>query len=87
MEAVVINPRQIQNTPTIKLRGKVPPFYISIENHDVALCNCLVDIGVKNNIMPLVVMEVLGMSCTKYFETCKSICETDSRQVPTYGEI
>jgi hypothetical protein len=69
IEAVVANPKQSQNTSVIKLRGKVPPFYISIENHDVALHNCLVDTGMTNNIMPLAVMEALGMSCTRYYET------------------
>jgi hypothetical protein len=34
MEVVVISLNQRQNTSTIKLRGKVPPLYISIENHD-----------------------------------------------------
>jgi len=33
------------------------PLYISIENHDVALHNCLVDTDAKNNIIPLMVME------------------------------
>jgi hypothetical protein len=37
--------------------------------------------------MPLVVMEALGMSCTKYYETGESIYAIDSRKVPTYGEI
>jgi hypothetical protein len=41
------------------LRGKIPPFYISIENHDVALHNCLVDTGATNNIMPVAGM-ILG---------------------------
>jgi hypothetical protein len=62
-------------------------FYISIENHDVALHNCLVDTGAQNNIMPLEVMEALGMSCTKYYETSERIYAIDSRKVPTYGEI
>jgi hypothetical protein len=87
IEAVVASPKQSQNTSAIKLRGKVPPFYISIENHDVALHNCLVDTGATNNIMPLAVMEALGMSCTRYYETGESIYAIDSRQVPTYGEI
>jgi hypothetical protein len=73
IEAVIANPKQIQNTSVVKLRGKVPPFYISIENHDVALHNCLVDTGATNNIMPLEVMEALGMSCTRYYETGESI--------------
>jgi hypothetical protein len=37
--------------------------------------------------MPLAVMEALGMSCTKYYETGESIYAIDSRKVPAYGEI
>ena len=66
MEVVVINLKQIYNTSTVNLRGKIPPFYISIENHDVALHSCLVDTGATNNIFPLAIMEALGMNCTKY---------------------
>jgi ribonuclease HI len=69
------------------LRGKIPPFYISIANHDVALHNCLVDNDVTNNIIPVAVMEALGMNYTKYYETGEIIYAIDSRQVPTYGEI
>jgi hypothetical protein len=63
------------------------PFYISIENHVVSLHSCLVDMSATNNIMSLVVMEALGMSCTKYYETVESIYAIDSRKVPSYGEI
>jgi hypothetical protein len=87
IEAVEASPKQSQSTSTIKLRGKVPPFYISIENHDVALHNCLVDTGMTNNIMPLAVMEALGMSCTRYYETSEIIYAIDSRQVSAYGEL
>jgi len=87
IEVVVTNPRRDQNQPTAKLRGKIPPFYISIENHDVALHTCLVDTGATNIIMPLEVMEKLGINCTKYYETSESIYAIDSRQVPSYGEI
>jgi len=85
-EAIVTSPKQIPNQSTTKLRGKIPPFYICIENHDVAMHNCLVDTGVTNNIMPLEVMEALGMSCTKCYETDESIYAIDSRKVPVYGE-
>jgi hypothetical protein len=87
MEVVVISLKQSQNTSTINMRGKIPPFYISIENHDASLHNCLFDIGTTNNIIPLVVMEELGMSCTKYYEIEESIYAIDSIKVPTYGEI
>jgi hypothetical protein len=86
-KVVVISPKQSHNTSTVKLRGQIPHFYMSIENHDVELHNFLVDTGATNNIMPLAVMEALGMSCTKYYETGESIYAIDSRQVPAYGEI
>jgi len=69
------------------MRGKIPPFYVSIENHDVTLHNYLVDTSMTNNIMPLEVMESFGMSCTKYYETDESIYAIDFRKVPSYGEI
>jgi hypothetical protein len=72
---------------TAKLKGNILPYYISIENNDVALHNCLVDTGVKNNIMPLAVMEALGMSCIKYYENGERIYAIDSRKVLEYGEI
>jgi hypothetical protein len=87
IEVVVTNSKLQQNISAVKPRGKVPPFYITIENHDVVLHNCLVDSGATNNIMPLSVMEALGMGCTKYYETGESIYAIDSRKVPTYGEI
>jgi hypothetical protein len=85
IEATVINTKQ-QYVP-VKPRGKIPPFYISLENHDLKLHNCLVDSGATNNIMPLSIMEALGMECTKYYETGESIYAIDSRKVPAYGEI
>jgi hypothetical protein len=86
-EAFITSLKKSLNQSTAKLRGKTPPFYISIENHDVSLHNCLVDIGVTNNIMPLVVMEELGMRCTKYYENGESIYTINSRKVSAYGEI
>jgi hypothetical protein len=85
MEVVITTPKQNQSLSNAKLRGKIPPFYISIENHDVALHNYLVDIGAKNNIMPLAVIDALGMKCTKYYETDKRIYAIDSRKVSAYG--
>jgi hypothetical protein len=52
MEVVVIHSKQQQSYSLAKPRGKVPPFYITIENHDVVLHNCLIDSGATNNIMP-----------------------------------
>jgi hypothetical protein len=87
VEAIITSPKQSQSPSTTKMRGKILSFYISIENHDVTLHNCLVDTGVKNSIIPLIVMEALGMSCTKYYETGERIYAIDSRKVSAYGEI
>jgi hypothetical protein len=86
MEVVASGSRQQQSNLN-RTKGKVPPFYLTIENHDVVLHNCMVDTGATNNIMPLSVMEALGMGCTKYYETGERIYAIDSRKVPAYGEI
>jgi hypothetical protein len=86
-EVVITSPKQSQSPSIAKMRVKILPFYISIENHDVALHNCLVDTGVTNNIIPLEFMEALGMSCTMYHEIGESIYAIDSRKVPAYKEI
>jgi hypothetical protein len=87
VEVVVTSLKQSQNKSSVKLSGKIPPFYMSIENHDVALHDCLVYTGATNNIMPLAVIEASSMNCTKYYETGDSIYAIDSRQVPTYSEV
>jgi hypothetical protein len=87
VEADVTSPKQSHKKSITKLRGKILSFYISIENHDVALHNCLVDTSTTNNIMPLVVMEALGMNCTKYYESGEIIYVIASRKVSSYGEI
>jgi len=40
-----------------------------------------------NNIMPLSVMESLGLECTKYYEFRENIYAIDSRKVLSYAEI
>jgi hypothetical protein len=87
MEVAVINSKQQQNYSSAKPKPKVPPFYITIENHEVVLHNCLIDSGATNNIMPLSVMQALRMECTRHYETGESIYAIDSRKVPAYGEI
>jgi hypothetical protein len=53
----------------------------------VVLHNLLIDIIATNDIMPLSVIETLGMGCTKYYEIGESIYAIDSRKVSAYGEI
>jgi hypothetical protein len=56
MEAIASNSKQQKNISTTRPKGKVPHFYINIENHDVVLHNCMNDTRATNNIMPLSVM-------------------------------
>jgi len=56
MDVTVINSKQQQSYYLAKPKAKVPPFYITIENHKVVLHNRLIDNGATNNIMPLSVM-------------------------------
>jgi hypothetical protein len=65
IEAVVMNTRKQWNITLVRPRDKVPPFYISLSNQYFKLHNCLVDSGNTNNIMPLSMMEALGMECMK----------------------
>jgi hypothetical protein len=87
MEVAVINSKQQQSYSLTKPRGKFPPFYITIENHDVALHNYLIYSGATNNVVPLSVMQGLGMECTRHYETGESVYAINSRKVLAYGEI
>jgi hypothetical protein len=87
MKFVVINSKKKQIYSSAKPRGKVPPFYIAIENHDVLLHKCLIDSGDTNNIMSLSVMQALGMECMRNYNTGESIYAIDSRNFPAYEEI
>jgi hypothetical protein len=69
-----MNTKTKQNIVISGPKAKVPPFYISLENHYFTLHNCLVDSRATKNIMPFFVMESLGMECTKYYEICEIIC-------------
>jgi hypothetical protein len=53
MEVAVINSKQKQSYSLAKPKLKVPPFYITIENHEFAFHDCLIHSGATNNIIPL----------------------------------
>jgi hypothetical protein len=86
MEVVASALRQQQSNLN-RTKGKVPHFYLTIENHVVILYNCVVDTRATNNIMPLSIMEALGMGYTKYYEIGEIIYAIDSRKFLGYGEI
>jgi hypothetical protein len=58
VEATIMNNQQQCIAPLMKTRGKIPPFFVSLETLELILHNCMVDSGATNNIMPLSIMEV-----------------------------
>ena len=41
--------------------GPIPPFYVSLNIHEKILHNTMLDSGASHNLMPKVVMEILGL--------------------------
>lgn len=48
--------------------GTVSPFYVSLNIHDKILHNAMLDFGASHNLMPKVVMEILGLEITKPYK-------------------
>lgn len=55
-----------------------PPFYISINIHDMTLHNAMLDSGASYNLMPKVIMERLGLQVTRPY---KDLFSFDSKRV------
>ena len=61
-----------------------PPVYLSLNIHDKMLHNCLLDLGSSHNIMPMKVMDELGLQVTKEYHDLYTF---DSRKVKCIGLI
>ena len=48
--------------------GVVPPFYVSLNIHDKILHNVMLDSGASHNLIPKVVMDILGLEITKPYK-------------------
>ena len=78
--------------PTIVLGPKiketedeyVPPFYLSLNVHDMILHNDLLDSGASHNIMPKVVVDSFGLEINRPY---KDLYSFDSRKVRCLGLI
>lgn len=59
----------LEDHPTIYLgprledeqNEEVPPFYVSLSIHDMTFHNVMLDLGASHNIMPKVIMEMMGL--------------------------
>jgi hypothetical protein len=53
-------------------------------DNELSLHNCMLDSRESTNVMPLKVMEMLGLRTTK---TCRIVCSMDAREVKAFGII
>ena len=61
-----------------------PPFYITLELQNIHLHNCLYDSGASHSLMPLAVMEKLGLDITRPY---KNLYSFYSKRVQCLGMI
>ena len=83
-----------KENPTIILGSKidsvdsedkeVPPFYMSLNVHDMVLHNDMLDSGASHNLSPKGVVESLGLEITR---TYKDLYSFDSKRVKCLGLI
>ena len=81
-----------EDNPTIILGSKidnmdnedeeVPPFYMSLNIHDMVLHNAMLDSGASHNLMPKGVVEILGLEITRPY---KDLYSFDSKRVKCLG--
>ena len=64
--------------------GAIPPFYVSLNIHDKILHNAMLDSGASHNLMPKVVMEILGLEITRPY---KDLYSFDSSRVKCLGLV
>ena len=64
--------------------GTTLPFYISLNIHEQILHNAMLDSRASHNLMPKVVMEILGLEITKPY---KDLYSFDSSRVKCLGLI
>ena len=69
------------DNPTISFGSKVenleneevPPFYLSLNVHDMVVHNAMLDSGASHNLMPKGVVESLGLEVTRPYKDLYSL--------------
>ena len=64
--------------------GEIPPFFLSLNIHDLILHNAMFDSGASHSLMPKAIMDNLGLDITKPY---KDLYSFDSRKVKCLGLI
>ena len=75
---VVFGPHVEEQDPS------TPPFYVTLVVHDLLHHNCMLDFGSSYNLMPLFVMEQLGLEITRPY---KYLYSFDSKRIKCLGMI
>ena len=68
-------------------KGKVPPLFIYLEIDDLIIHNCVDDSGAMHNIIPMYVMNTIGLDFPRNYKVRECIFSINSRSVLSYGEI
>jgi len=63
---------------------EVPPFYVSLSIHDMTLHNAMLDSRASHNIMPKLIMEIMGLEITRPY---KYLFSFNSKRVQCIGLI
>ena len=63
---------------------EAPPFYLSLNVHDMIVHKAMIDSGASHNLMPKGVVESLGLEVTRPY---KDLYSFDSRKVKCLGLI
>ena len=90
--AISDSPNTQDGSPTIlfgphvdeSIDKDVPPFYVSLNIHDVILHNSMLDLGASHNLMLRVIMDKLGLEVTRPY---KYLFSFDSSKVKFLGLI
>ena len=61
---ILFGPR-VEDKDQDKEDGDVPPFYISLNIHEMIMHNAMLDSGASHNLMPKAIMESLGLDITR----------------------
>ena len=62
----------------------IPPFYVGLNIHNSILHNAMLDSGVSHNLMPMIIMDKLGLEVTRPY---KDLFSFDSSKVNFLGMI
>jgi hypothetical protein len=77
-------PIVLQTTNRGGFNGNHDPFFISLGVNELILHNCMLDTGASTNVMPLGVMQQLGLETTRPY---RNFYAMDAREVKVYGVI